>query len=54
MEWKAGDALCIPIRALHNQGNLKDTGPARYIACENAPMLQNPGVAPGEEMGRDL
>ncbi len=54
VEWKAGDALYIPVWAWHNHGNLSDTEPARYIACENAPMLQNLGVALREEMGRDL
>jgi len=34
--------------------NLSDSEPAKYIACENAPQLQNLGVALREEEGRDL
>jgi quercetin dioxygenase-like cupin family protein len=54
VEWKAGDAIYIPIWAWHNHGNRSETVGARYIACENAPLLQNLGVALREERGRDL
>lgn len=53
VEWKAGDAVYIPRWAWHRHQNLSDTEPARYIACENAPQLQNLGVALREEEGRD-
>lgn len=54
VEWEAGDALYIPSWAWHQHQNLSDTEPARYIACENAPQLQNLGVALREEEGRDF
>jgi gentisate 1,2-dioxygenase len=54
VEWQAGDAVYIPSWAWHRHKNLSDTEPARYIACENAPQLQNLGVALREEEGRDL
>ncbi len=54
VEWKAGDAVYIPSWAWHNHKNLSGTNSAKYIACENAPQLQNLGVALREEEGRDL
>lgn len=54
VEWQAGDAVYIPSWAWHRHQNLSDTEPARYLACENAPQLQNLGVALREEEGRDL
>jgi quercetin dioxygenase-like cupin family protein len=54
VEWKAGDAVYIPSWAWHRHGNLSDAESAKYIACENAPQLQNLGVALREEEGRDL
>lgn len=54
VEWKAGDAVYIPSWAWHRHQNLSDSQPAKYIACENAPQLQNLGVALREEEGRDL
>ena len=50
--WKQGDAVYIPVWAWHNHVNTHPTGRARYLACENAPMLQNMGgVALREEVG---
>lgn len=40
--WKAGDAVYIPVWAWHRHTNT-GTGRARYLACENAPLLQNIG-----------
>lgn len=54
VEWQAGDAIYIPSWAWHRHQNLSDSEPAKYIACENAPQLQNLGVALREEEGRDL
>lgn len=54
VEWKAGDAVYIPGWAWHRHRNASDTASAKYIACENAPQLQNLGVALREEEGRDL
>jgi quercetin dioxygenase-like cupin family protein len=51
VEWKAGDAVYIPVWAWHNHVNTSTTGRARYLACENAPILQNlGGVALREEL----
>lgn len=54
ISWKAGDAVYIPSWAWHKHGNSNHEKPAKYIACENAPQLQNLGVALREEEGRDL
>lgn len=54
VDWKAGDAVYIPCWAWHRHGNTSELNPARYLACENAPQLQNLGVALREEEGRDL
>lgn len=53
IEWKAGDAVYIPSWAWHRHQNLSNDKSAKYIACENAPQLQNLGVALREEEGRD-
>ena len=50
VEWKAGDALYIPVWAWNRHTNTAETGVARYLACENAPLLQNlGGIALREE-----
>lgn len=54
IEWKAGDAVYIPSWAWHRHGNINNKNNAKYLACENAPQLQNLGVALREEEGRDL
>lgn len=54
VDWKAGDAVYIPSWAWHCHQNKSTTAQAKYIACENAPQLQNLGVALREEEGRDL
>jgi quercetin dioxygenase-like cupin family protein len=46
--WKAGDAIYVPVWAWHQHTCTGDS-PCRYLACENAPMLQNLGVALREE-----
>jgi gentisate 1,2-dioxygenase len=46
--WRAGDAVYIPTWAWHQHTSTSER-PCRYIACENAPMLQNLGVALREE-----
>lgn len=43
VEWEAGDAVYIPVWAWHHHVNTDSAKPARYLACENAPMLQNAG-----------
>jgi quercetin dioxygenase-like cupin family protein len=51
IEWKAGDAVYIPVWAWHQHTNTSATASCRYVACENAPMLQNLGIALREEGG---
>lgn len=48
VDWRAGDAIYIPIWAWHQHTSSGD-GPCRYLACENAPLLQNLGSAIREE-----
>lgn len=47
--WKAGDAFYVPVWAWHRHENDSPTEAALYVACENAPLLQNLGVALREE-----
>lgn len=54
IEWQAGDAVYIPSWAWHRHGNRSNTLTAKYLACENAPQLQNLGLALREEEGRDF
>lgn len=53
VDWKKGDAVYIPAWAWHRHGNRSSENGAKYLACENAPQLQNLGVALREEEGRD-
>lgn len=51
IEWQEGDAVYIPVWAEHQHVNTGDIECA-YMACENAPLLQNlGGIAIREEMG---
>jgi len=43
VEWQKGDAIYIPNWAWHHHVNTDSKNPAKYLACENAPMLQNLG-----------
>jgi quercetin dioxygenase-like cupin family protein len=47
--WRAGDAFYVPTWAWHHHSNTSKTESALYVACENAPMLQNLGIALREE-----
>jgi len=47
--WRAGDAFYVPTWAWHQHGNTSATESALYVACEEAPMLQNLGIALREE-----
>lgn len=52
VDWQVGDAVYIPVWAWHHHVNLDFDHPAKYLACENAPMLQNMGrLAIREEAG---
>jgi quercetin dioxygenase-like cupin family protein len=44
VDWEMGDAVYIPVWAWHHHVNLDQDRPAKYIACENAPLLQNMGM----------
>ncbi len=47
--WRGGDAFYVPTWAWHQHCNDSDSDDALYVACENAPLLQNLGVALREE-----
>jgi quercetin dioxygenase-like cupin family protein len=50
VEWQAGDAVYIPVWAWHQHKNASTSASCLYIACENAPLLQNlGGIALREE-----
>lgn len=49
VSWKAGDAVYIPAWAWHRHCNASAEQRALYVACENAPQLQNLGIAVREE-----
>lgn len=49
IQWKAGDAFYVPVWAWHQHINQSQTNSVLYIACENAPLLQNLGAALREE-----
>ena len=49
VQWRAGDAFYVPVWAWHQHSNTSATESALYVACENAPMLQNLGIALREE-----
>jgi quercetin dioxygenase-like cupin family protein len=49
VSWRAGDAFYVPTWAWHQHRNSSTTEKALYVACENAPMLQNLGIALREE-----
>lgn len=50
LQWQAGDAVYIPPWAWHHHANASSSTGARYVACENAPLLQNlGGIAVREE-----
>lgn len=46
--WCAGDAVYVPVWAWHSHHNTSEQD-CTYVACENAPLLQNLGVALREE-----
>ncbi|PQQ24557.1 hypothetical protein C6H64_21100 [Photorhabdus luminescens] len=48
--WRAGDAIYVPVWADHQHINTGEEE-AIYLACENAPLLQNlGGIALREEI----
>jgi quercetin dioxygenase-like cupin family protein len=50
VDWKAGDAVYIPVWAWHYHRNTCPERRCRYVACENASLLQNlGGIALREE-----
>jgi quercetin dioxygenase-like cupin family protein len=54
VDWQAGDAIYIPVWAWHHHVNASTSKACRYIAVENAPLLQNlGGLAIREEAASD-
>lgn len=49
VDWKAGDAIYVPVWAWHQHTNRSATQRCRYVACENAPLMQNLNAALREE-----
>jgi quercetin dioxygenase-like cupin family protein len=49
VKWKAGDAIYVPVWAWHSHHNTSVNARCLYLACENAPLLQNLGAALREE-----
>jgi gentisate 1,2-dioxygenase len=49
VDWEAGDALLVPRWTWHQHFNLSETESAEFLGAENAPMLQNLGLALREE-----
>ncbi len=47
--WSEGDAFYVPVWAWHTHINISSTDKVLYIACENAPLMQNLGAAIREE-----
>ena len=43
IDWEMGDAVYIPVWAWHHHENRSATESCAYLACENAPLLQNLG-----------
>lgn len=43
INWRAGDAVYVPNWAWHQHVNVDTKHAARYLACENTPMLQTLG-----------
>lgn len=51
VHWEAGDAIYIPVWAWHHHMNTSNVHSCRYVACENAPLLQNlGGIAVRQEL----
>lgn len=49
VHWKCGDAFYVPPWSWHSHRNVSPQEPALYVACENAPLLQNLGAAQRQE-----
>jgi quercetin dioxygenase-like cupin family protein len=43
VEWRAGDAVYVPVWAWHHHVNASTVRRCQYLACENMPLLQNLG-----------
>jgi len=50
VNWKAGDALYVPVWSWHYNVNTGDRS-ARYVSCDNAPQLHGVGLAMFEPAG---
>ncbi len=49
IDWETGDAVLVPRWAWHQHFNASPTEYAEYLGAENAPLLQNLGLALREE-----
>lgn len=49
IDWELGDAVLVPRWTWHQHFNASPTEYAEYLGAENAPMLQNLGLALREE-----
>lgn len=49
VDWEPGDAVLVPRWTWHQHFNASPTEYAEYVGAENAPMLQNLGLALREE-----
>ena len=49
--WKVGDAIYVPVWVWHQHINKNATDDCMYVACENAPLLQNIGEIALREEG---
>ncbi len=45
VDWRAGDAIYVPVWTWHHNVNTSATNPAKYVSCDNAPLLHQLGLA---------
>jgi quercetin dioxygenase-like cupin family protein len=45
VEWKKGDAVFVPVWTWHFNVNTSKTETAKYVSCDNAPLLHTIGLA---------
>ncbi|MDN5287117.1 MAG: cupin protein [Mucilaginibacter sp.] len=45
VNWKAGDAVYVPVWSWHYNVNTNKTNRAKYVSCDNAPQLHAVGLA---------
>ncbi|MBB6107756.1 gentisate 1,2-dioxygenase [Mucilaginibacter lappiensis] len=45
VDWKAGDAVYVPVWSWHYNVNTNQINMAKYVSCDNAPLLHAVGLA---------